>query len=217
MKRIIFILIFVVILTGCISSSSSLIHSNERAISNRVIKIEELLNSGNVNLLIIMPKNEVTHNINTDPEYIDWVNRTRQGYVSDIMSALLEYFKSYENFKIVDRQLLDTIIDEQEFSLSNLVNNDTRIRIGNITGANYIFFITYNRYMENVSNTKVIKTDTIIHKFISIETGEVIAVDIYKTIFTSTYFLGTWNHSTKSYNNNREIVRDERDDLWYYK
>ena len=218
MKKLIIILILAVLFIGCMSTSSSLIHSNEKVISNRTIKIEELLNNDNVNLIIIMPKNEVTNNYMYSSEYDEWVNRQTQIVTSSIMSGLIKYFASNEKFKIVDRQIIDSIINEQVFSLSDLVRNDTRIRIGNITGANYILYCTFDLYRHMISNTKYTFTNSMIAKLISIETGEVVSIDIYKDTITTTYIFGQWNNSTiRYYINNRENVYDERDEKWYYK
>ncbi len=221
MKKIIILLLVNFIFSGCMSTLSSLSHSNEIARGNVIIKIEELLNNGNnINVLILMPKNEITHNLMNTDEYIDWVNRFRVDIISKDMSALLNNFSMYTNFSIVERNsaALDTIINEQVFSLSDLINYDTRIRIGNLAGSNYIHYFSYNRYVIQINNRKQIIDDTMYSKLISIETGEIITVDIHKWKIEYNYIFGNWNENLMYASlNGREVITDTRDNHNYYK
>jgi hypothetical protein len=59
-------------------------------------------------------------------------------YLSMIQGSLTGDFNRFSNITVLDRQHLDTVLEEQNLSLSGDFSDDDYIRIGNLTNAQYI-------------------------------------------------------------------------------
>ncbi len=74
-------------------------------------------------------------------------------------------FESGE-FQVVERRELDRVIDEQNFKLYGLTDDDSGTQIGNLLGAHYIITGT-------IAQAKQAKSFTIASRMIDVATGEV--------------------------------------------
>ena len=54
-------------------------------------------------------------------------------------------------FRIVEREKIDKILDEQDLSDSGRVNKATRVKSGKLTGAKYLVFATVSSFEENTT------------------------------------------------------------------
>ncbi|OGF50157.1 MAG: hypothetical protein A2231_07745 [Candidatus Firestonebacteria bacterium RIFOXYA2_FULL_40_8] len=63
-------------------------------------------------------------------------------------------FASFSNFSVIDRNIIDKIIEEQKFQLSGAVDDATIQKIGKIIGASNIFSVTMNRYDDSINFTE---------------------------------------------------------------
>ena len=95
-----------------------------------------------------------------------------------------------QHFEVLDRQYLETLLSEQELSLTGLVNENSTVRLGNITGATILLQLTIdeNLYSENTTyeryDDKILPHPirhgkyslSITFKIIDIETTEVLSI-----------------------------------------
>jgi len=87
-------------------------------------------------------------------------------------SVVFSYYNKFENFTLVDRNSLVSVLREHQLSQSGLTDKETIIEVGKLIGINYLVNIGYNRYC---SLPRINDITTI--KIIEIETGKIIAVD----------------------------------------
>jgi hypothetical protein len=59
-------------------------------------------------------------------------------FLAMIQGTLTGYFNKYSPMTVLDRQRLETILDEQEKSASGIYSDEDYVRIGNLTNAQYI-------------------------------------------------------------------------------
>ncbi len=86
-------------------------------------------------------------------------------------SAWYSNFSGFRRFSIVDRRLLDVIIEEQKLILSGLV--ESSLKIGSLTGATHVLEVSaYLHKDDTVTNGEY--TDYI-NRLVDVETGTVTA------------------------------------------
>ncbi|MBI4827597.1 MAG: CsgG/HfaB family protein [Nitrospinae bacterium] len=73
------------------------------------------------------------------------------GVGHDLAGMLSNELASTENFKIVERKKLDSVLKEQDLAASGRVAPKKAAKIGQITGADYLVMATVTAYEENVS------------------------------------------------------------------
>jgi len=89
---------------------------------------------------------------------VDFTNDTAAGWWRDgvghqLASVLSNELTATGSFKVVERQKVGAVLDEQDLAASGRVNKATGARIGNITGAQYLITGTVSGYTEGASNT----------------------------------------------------------------
>jgi len=139
-----------------------------------VLKIIDLLDEKKrVNIAVIV--SEVKNSFS----YVsgDWVASMRNNVQSYTEMMLLSNFGQQENFSVVDRTRLKHILDEYNFSQSGFVSDKLRARIGEMTGATYLFDISFSRFRSRDYE----KDDIVNSRLIEIESGKILAVDQVKT------------------------------------
>ncbi|MEO0207606.1 MAG: CsgG/HfaB family protein [candidate division WOR-3 bacterium] len=85
--------------------------------------------------------------------------------------AVLNLLKTGK-FDVIDRQRIDEILEEQEFSHSGLVDQETAVKVGKLLGANLIAFV------EKISSDRDFDayTSKVSVKIIDVQTGRIMYV-----------------------------------------
>lgn len=106
-----------------------------------------------------------------DPEglYDSWVKGTKQRLSAETEGFLLRRFGHSDEFSVVDRDQINSILREMELGESGLIEKN--VEIGRMTGANYILTIDFARSRGYPSGFDDLVTD----RLIEIETGTVVA------------------------------------------
>ena len=80
------------------------------------------------------------------------------------------------NFSLIDRSIVDQILDEQEFSYSGVVDPATAVQLGKLLGAEAVMTISIGRiFHDNFWDDEPDQRDASLHvKIISVETSEVL-------------------------------------------
>lgn len=89
---------------------------------------------------------------------IDFTNDTSAGWWyggagRDLSGMLTNELASMEKFKVVERNKLDKVLDEQDLASSGRVNKNTAAQAGKLTGAKYLVTGTVSAYEENTKGT----------------------------------------------------------------
>lgn len=94
-----------------------------------------------------------------DDDDADLSEYIRRGLTTEIANAA-----KYEelDIKVISRQQLDQIMEEQSFQLSDLVNEGTQVEIGELLGADLILVGQLNWISEDTChlNTQIIEVET---------------------------------------------------------
>ena len=75
------------------------------------------------------------------------------GVGDDLAGMLSNELSSTGKFRVVERNKLQGVIDEQDLSESGRVNKATRVKSGKLTGAKYLVYATVSAYEEKVAGT----------------------------------------------------------------
>jgi len=108
-------------------------------------------------------------------EAATWEASERQTWQAAIEGRMLEIFGGTGRFNLVDRTRIDAILEEQKMSLTGLISDDTRARIGKMTGATHLYLVSLARYPNPQDRNKCV--DVITARMIEIESGSVLAAD----------------------------------------
>jgi hypothetical protein len=131
-----------------------------------------LLKNGEKVALLIIVEEVSNPNINkafTPAEVIAWKNNIRDKIQIDHEYFFLRAFGKAKNFSIVDRNNLKAIFEEMTFNI-NIASEETRLKIGNLTGATHILAIKSTFWNER-------ELDSIEYRrLIEVQTGKVIAI-----------------------------------------
>lgn len=130
-----------------------------------------LKNGEKVSLLIIVEEasNPNIHKAFTPTEVTAWENNIRDKIQIDHEHFFLRAFSKHKNFSIVDRKSLKAIFEEMTFNI-NIASEETRLKIGNLTGATHILAIKSTFWNES-------ELDSIEYRrLIEVQTGKVLAI-----------------------------------------
>lgn len=100
-----------------------------------------------------------------------WKQANSASMQSMIETTYLRELGNNKNFQIVDHSKIEEILSEQKLSLTGAVSQETAVRVGKISGANYIYFWQLLRFPNDRGGI----SDRITTKLVEIETSRVIA------------------------------------------
>jgi len=166
-------------------------HSGQEAKSDIAFYVEKRLEEKHkVIVLIIANEDNVVYNCpDRDPtRETEWKKMVVRNMESNYTASFLRGTK-HPNAGVVDRSELDRIIREQELQLSELVDTKTLVRIGALTGANYIITLSFTRNC----GVPGVYTDSELRKLIEVENGLVRATDRWDRT-------SQWDNSSSRYN-----------------
>jgi hypothetical protein len=136
----------------------------ERAVYN------ELYSGRDVNLLVLPANVEASGSVRAkqlEPSF-------RKVFGDDPRMAISLYgVQGFENFRLIESRNIDVVLKELELKQLGLVDDKTAIRIGKITGAN---FLAETSFRIVIQNERLEKTE-VIKKLYSLEHGTVLGVD----------------------------------------
>ena len=128
---------------------------------------EILLNEKVVHLAILI--GEITNSINMPPQTLeDWKRSMRSELLGLYESVYISAYQKDNNFSIIDRNKIESVLKETEFQQSGLVP-ETRIKLGNMLGATHLLIIDFLRTYRPL-------VDTTIRRLIEVESGKTLAV-----------------------------------------
>ena len=83
-------------------------------------------------------------------------------------------------FTVVDRSIVDQLLDEQEFSYSGVVDQATAVQLGGLLGAEAVMTINVTRIShDNFWDDEPAQRDAVLHvKLISVETSEILYTSV---------------------------------------
>lgn len=87
-----------------------------------------------------------------------FTNSTSAGWWSgsvgtDLQDMLIAELAAMKSFKVLERKELDAVMSEQDLGATGRINKDTRSKVGNITGAEYLVSATVSAFEEGTSGT----------------------------------------------------------------
>ncbi|MDA3811155.1 MAG: PDZ domain-containing protein [Spirochaetaceae bacterium] len=100
-----------------------------------------------------------------------WKKSIARGLTSQEESYLVANLGIFKSFSLVDRFRIEAILEEQQFSLSEMVTDS--VKIGELLGATHILDLSLARYPKDDNGFGYI--DSITLRLLDIETGELIA------------------------------------------
>jgi hypothetical protein len=128
---------------------------------------EILLNEKPVHLAILI--GEISNSINMPPQTIEvWKGSMRSELLGLYESVYISAYEKDNNFSIIDRNKIESVLKETEFQQSGLIP-ETRIKLGNMLGATHLLIIDFLRTYRPL-------VDTTIRRLIEVESGKTLAV-----------------------------------------
>lgn len=138
--------------------------------------IAELLNKDKKAFLMVLTgKINVLDNENVFKRNIEeWKETIRAQLQTQEESVMMGLFNEDPNFSIVDRNEIKKLLEEIRFAQSGYVNRDTRVQIGNLTGATLLLIPEFTRRIYSKGG-RWLMDDTISSRLIDIASGKVLA------------------------------------------
>jgi len=99
---------------------------------------------GKVSIAVIPSANTAAQNSNLNVSGL--IENDKSLISSSYEKMLLGEFGSFAGFSIIDRDMLDNIMKEVTFQKSGFVDDQSIVKIGKMTGATHLMFVTLSRY-----------------------------------------------------------------------
>ena len=129
---------------------------------------KKLIDGKKVGVAIIPSANTSTTNVSLNIPGL--IENDKNFICSAYEKMFIDEFASYPNFSVIDRNVLEKVIAEQKLQVSGFVDDTTIQKLGKITGASHLFFITMSRYADSTNY---------VERLIEVETAKVIHSDNY--------------------------------------
>ena len=129
---------------------------------------KKLLDGAKVSIAVLPEANTTTTNTSINVKAL--IENDKSFIASAYEKMFITEFSSYNNFSVMDRDVIDKIIAEQKFQLSGAVDDSTIQKLGKIIGASHLFLIKMNRYEDSTN---------FVEKLVEVETGRSVYSDNY--------------------------------------
>ncbi|OGF46828.1 MAG: hypothetical protein A2452_03935 [Candidatus Firestonebacteria bacterium RIFOXYC2_FULL_39_67] len=129
---------------------------------------KKLLEGAKVSVAIIPSANTTTTSISVNVQGL--IENDKAYIASAYEKMFITEFNSYPNFSVIDRNIIEKIINEQKFQISGAVDDATIQKLGKIIGASNLFFITMSRYEDSTN---------FVERLVEVETARVAYSDNY--------------------------------------
>ncbi len=158
-------------------SAKNVRSEGKRISANYILHIQKLLKQNKkVSILINIPPQAIQIMSNppiADKHNIQIFKKTiSQKIYSGTVRVMMGYFSNNKNFSIVNRNNLKSIIKEQKLSLTGLLDDKVRVKVGRMIGANFIMSINQTIILSGIT-----KAYTTINKLIEIQSGRELTSD----------------------------------------
>jgi len=142
------------------------------------LKLESLMRDSKVTVAVI--SGEVNYSLaGAGSEQVnEWKLSVKRILIDDAERALLLRFSNIENFRLVDRSIINKVLEEYKFNESGLVSDEMRIKLGKMYGVTHILKSDLSRS----TFSKQSYEDIINFKLINLETGIIEASDYSRTV-----------------------------------
>ncbi|MEI7904907.1 MAG: CsgG/HfaB family protein [Candidatus Firestonebacteria bacterium] len=145
------------------------VRMNEMRVSKLYTGFEKkLLEGKKVGIAIIPGANTATTDRNLNLAGL--VENDKNFICSAYEKMFLDEYSSYSGFSVIDRNMLEKVVAEQKLQVSGAVDDETIQKLGRITGASHLFFITMSRYEDSTN---------FVERLIEVETAKVVYSDNY--------------------------------------
>lgn len=151
-----------------------------------VYVIMDILEKGKNVSLAIMVGNISNAMQDSSFDVNEWKSGISTLLVNGLESGFMVYQNRYNNLSIVDRNKIRAILDELNFQSTGYISDNTRTKIGELTGATHIVVADFNRF-----NNPPGFIDVVSRKLIDIKTGIILAS------ISSQHFFDSNGHCTK--------------------
>lgn len=102
----------------------------------------------------------------------EWKRTIRAQLQTQEESLLMRTFNEDSNFSVVDRNEIQSLLEEIRFAQSGYVNKSTRLKIGELTGATHLLTANYSRRVYR-KGSQWLMDNTVVSRLININTGKV--------------------------------------------
>jgi len=170
-------------LAGCAHTQTRESHSWKGSNSPIGHALHDLKNSGQSVIIAILGdvdtefSSEYYENQGLDLNH--WKKGAYQDTLALYEERVTEAFrniKDFRNFKLVDRATIEKELQELKLSESGAITEQNRVQVGKLLGATHLIIF---HLMESPTKTSTI--DTYTSRLINVESGEVLASQIYST------------------------------------
>lgn len=141
-------------------------------------KLKDLAADNKVAIAVVA--GDVSNSTYLSPNFdrLDWKQSIKRNMASNVERSLLSTFANNENLKLVDRSLINKIVDEFKFNETGLVSDEMRAKLGKMYGVTHIIQCNMARFPNGNGYEDEINT-----KLINIQTGTVEAMDYIKNVY----------------------------------
>lgn len=203
--------------SGCVTQSNVIQptsrHSGEVARTEASQYFDSVLSAGgNITVLFVCSPEKVFYvgPPGTEPGQ-DWKVSSATAIETNNIAWFLRHYGSDPNASVVERDALDKLLEEMELQVADLLDTDTIVRVGKMTGANHLAILEGHSYQQNEYSY----ANTAIRRIINLATGQVKAVDKERRQYRVDRKTG--QHDLVGYWLNDRPCVPGTDGEWYYR
>ncbi len=132
--------------------------------------VADRLNAGNKTSIAVIPSaNTAAQNSNLNVSGL--IENDKSLISSSYEKMLLDEFRPFAGFSVIDRDMLENIMKEVTFQKSGFVDDQTIVKIGKMTGATHLMFVTLSRYDDSTAY---------VERLVEVESTKVLYSNNYK-------------------------------------
>ena len=132
--------------------------------------VSDRLNAGGKASIAVIPSaNTAAQNANLNVSGL--IENDKSLISSSYEKMLLDEFRAFPGFSVIDRDMLENIMKEVTFQKSGFVDDQTIVKIGKMTGATHLMFVTLSRYDDATAY---------VERLVEVETTKVLYSNNYK-------------------------------------
>ncbi len=132
--------------------------------------VADRLNAGSKTSIAVIPSaNTAAQNSNLNVSGL--IENDKSLISSSYEKMLLDEFRPFAGFSVIDRDMLENIMKEVTFQKSGFVDDQTIVRIGKMTGATHLMFVTLSRYEDSTAY---------VERLVEVESTKVLYSNNYK-------------------------------------
>jgi hypothetical protein len=135
------------------------------------VLFKDLLNGKTIRLAITTGQVLNTSHTLSPGQLAQWQDSIKLGLIANMETMYIRRFSGESNFQLIDRQHIETTLNELKFQNSGIASDDTSLKLGEALGATHMIIIDFSRFILPSNQIQ----DKAYEKLVDVQTGRVLS------------------------------------------